>query len=331
MQDRDRSSFSRAVEAPALGWRAAARARPDRPGESILSEAWRACGAFERVTLAYLAWLIAAILVFHRNLPAAPRYVLIHAALMAAVVGLAGTAQRSQAGWLRFLHAWYFLPLWLFLFEELTGLVHLIFSGWFDVWLIRFDQVLTGVYPWEWLAQFSSPAMTDVMQFAYMTYLFALVALPALLYAKREERAFWAVLTSMAVAHYTVYIIAVLLPIESPYHAFAALRNAPLEGGAVTHLMELIERFGRVHGAAFPSAHVAGAFAALLGTWRYRRWLFWVHLPLFVLMVVSTVYGRYHYLGDGLAGLLVGAAGFWAGHWLISQHGATRGFASYRG
>lgn len=173
--------------------------------------------------------------------------------------------------------------------------------------------------------------MTDIMQFAYLTYFLALVALPALLYAKKEERAFWAVLTSMAVAHYTVYVIAVLLPVESPYHAFAALRSVPLAGGPVTHLMEFIERFGRVQGAAFPSAHVAGAFAALLGAWRYRRWLFWAHLPLFALMVVSTVYGRYHYLGDGLAGLLVGAAGFWAGHWLISRPGAARGLASCRG
>jgi membrane-associated phospholipid phosphatase len=323
-------SFS-TVEAPTLSWRAVAPARPDRTSKKVLTEAWRACGAFEKVTLAYLAWLIAAVLVFHRNLLAAPRHVIIHVALMVWVAALAWCAQRSQSGLLRFFHAWYFLPLWLFLFEELTGIVHLIFSGWFDVWLIRFDHALTGVYPWDWLAKFSSPSITDVMQFAYMTYFLALVALPALLYAKKEERAFWAVLVSMGVAHYTVYVIAVLLPVESPYHAFAALRSVPLAGGPVTHLMEFIERFGRVRGAAFPSAHVAGAFAALLGAWRYRRWLFWVHMPLFALMVISTVYGRYHYLGDGLAGLLVGAAGYWAGHhWLTSRPSAARSFAPCR-
>jgi len=287
-----------------------------------LDQVRAACGAFEWVTLTYLGWLIAAIFLFRKNLPAAPLYLLVHGSIAAGVVLLAWAGSRWDNSVLRFWRRWYFLPLWLFLFEELTRLVHLIYAGWFDSWLIRFDHALTGVYPWDWLAQFASPALNDFMQVMYMTYFLALVVLPGILYAEREWRAFWTVLTSMALAHYTVYIIAVLLPIESPYHAFAVLRQAPLAGGPATWLMDLIERFGRVHGAAFPSAHVAGAFAALLGAWRYRRWLFWIHLPLLILMIVSTVYGRYHYLGDGLAGLLLGLAAFYAGHWLMNRRGS---------
>jgi len=52
------------------------------------------------------------------------------------------------------------------------------------------------------------------------------------------------------------------------------------------------------------------AFVALLGARRYRPYLFWVFLPLFVAMCVSTIYGRYHYIADVLAGILVGALGF---------------------
>ncbi len=287
-----------------------------------LDEVRAACGAFEWVTLAYFGWLIAIIFLFRKNLPAAPFYLLIHVCVAAGIVLLAWANSCWDNSALRFWRCWYFLPLWLFLFEELTRLAHLIHPGWFDSWLIRFDYALTGVYPWDWLGQFANPALNDFMQAMYMTYFLALVVLPGILYAKMEWRAFWAVLTSMALANYTVYAIAVLLPIESPYHAFAQLQQVPLTGGPATWLMDLIERFGRVHGAAFPSAHVAGAFAALLGAWRYRRWLLWVHLPLLILMIVSTVYGRYHYLGDGLAGLLVGLAGFYAGHWLMSRHGS---------
>ena len=287
-----------------------------------LDQARAACGAFEWATLVYLGWVIVAIFLFRRNLPAAPIYLLAHVCVAAGIILLAMADSLRDNSVLRFWRCWYFLPLWLFLFEELTRLSHLIYPGWFDSWLIQFDHALTGVYPWDWLGQFASPALNDFMQVMYMTYFAALVVLPGILYAKREWRAFWAVLTSIAVAQYMVYVIAVLLPIESPYHAFAVLRQAPLAGGPATWLMDLIERFGRVHGAAFPSAHVAGAFAALLGAWRYRRWLFWIHLPLLILMIVSTVYGRYHYLGDGLAGLLVGLAGFYAAHWLMSRHGS---------
>jgi hypothetical protein len=44
-----------------------------------------------------------------------------------------------------------------------------------------------------------------------------------------------------------------------------------LNGGFSTALIEAIERYGRVHGAAFPSAHVAGSMVAILCAWRYRR------------------------------------------------------------
>jgi membrane-associated phospholipid phosphatase len=102
-----------------------------------------------------------------------------------------------------------------------------------------------------------------------------------------------------------------VFPIEGPYHTLRALQQGPLAGGPVTALMEFIQRFGRVHGAAFPSLHVAGTLVALLGARQYARRLFWVFLPLFAAMCVSTVYGRYHYAADVLGGLIVGAVGFW--------------------
>lgn len=74
--------------------------------------------------------------------------------------------------------------------------------------------------------------------------------------------------------------------------------------------------------AVFPSAHVSGPFVALLGAWRYCRRLFWVFLPFFLCMLVSTVYGRYHYIADVLAALVAGGVGFWLGHLLMKRRGA---------
>jgi membrane-associated phospholipid phosphatase len=172
------------------------------------------------------------------------------------------------------------------------------------------------------MAQFASPALNDSMQFAYMTYFLYLVILPGILYFGRERGAFWTVMVSTAIAHYSVYVISVLLPVESPYHSLAGLNPPPLAGGYCTALIRVIERFARVHGAAFPSAHVAGSTVALLASWRYRRWLFWVCLPFFVSMGVATVYGRYHYVADVLGGLAVGALGFAAGERLIKRKNA---------
>jgi membrane-associated phospholipid phosphatase len=61
-----------------------------------------------------------------------------------------------------------------------------------------------------------------------------------------------------------------------------------------------------IHTSVFPSAHVAAAFSAAFGMWRTLPEHKWVSRFLFVmalLIAVATVYGRYHYFADALAGL----------------------------
>ena len=53
------------------------------------------------------------------------------------------------------------------------------------------------------------------------------------------------------------------------------------------------------------------------------RALFWVFLPCFIAMCVSTIYGRYHYIADILAGILVGAVAFLLAERLMTVTGAN--------
>lgn len=320
------SSSSDASSDDAIPWSSGCASGMRDASSHILSR-WladlrRSCGAFEWVTFAYLVWLNAILLVFHRNVAHPARYFAIHVCVGLSIACLSLAALRSRSKILRFVRDWYPLPLYIGFFEELQGLVHIIFPGWLDRWLIEFDYNFAGVHPSVWLARFSNPLLNDFMQFAYMTYFLYLVILPAILYAKKDRLAFWTVMVSTALAHYSVYIIAVLFPIESPYHSLASFQTKPLVGGFFTGAIDFIEHFGRVHGAAFPSAHVAGSMVAILAAWRYRRWLFWICLPFFASMCVATIYGRYHYIADVLAGIAVGAFGFLAGDWLMMRKGA---------
>jgi membrane-associated phospholipid phosphatase len=294
-------------------------------------EALDACGAFEWVALAYLGLTGALILAFRNNLPGAQVHSSVIAGLVwfagqagvaALIVALSWTTERRSSAVLRFVRHWYPQAFFLFCFEELHYLVHLVFPGWCDRWLIGFDHWLAGVHPTVWFEQFARPALNDFMQMAYLSYFFYLPILAGILYARGEVRAFWTVMTSSVAAYTIGYLISIFFPVESPYHSLAALQRVELTGGFFTSLIGVIEHFGRVHGAAFPSAHVSGSLVALLGAWRYRRWLFWTFLPFFLCMLVATVYGRYHYIADVLAGLVVGAIGFGLGHWLMQWRGA---------
>jgi membrane-associated phospholipid phosphatase len=285
-------------------------------GPQILATPWwrvalRFCGPYEQVTLGYLGGLNLLLLVFHENLPGAAKYFLLHCAIAVGILGLAWAAEQHRSTVLHFARHWYPFVLFIFFFEELHYLVHLIFSGWFDRWLITFDYALFGAHPTVWMEQFATTAVNDLMAFFYLTYYLFTVVLVGVLYAKQEWRKFWTVMTATATAYVMGYLIALAFPIEGPYHTLRALQHGPLAGGPVTALMSVIQRFGRVHGAAFPSLHVAGAFVALIGARKFVRGLFLVFLPLFAAMCVSTVYGRYHYVADIFGGLIVGAVGFW--------------------
>jgi membrane-associated phospholipid phosphatase len=297
-----------------------------------LTAAWAACAAFEWVVLGYLGLSSALVVIFAENLAHPRRLIGVQVFMAIVVLALCGTQARvamcdsldattTQKFW-HFWRHWYPHLFFLFCFEELGHLVHLVSPGWRDAKLIAFDYWLTGVHPAIWLEQFATPARNDFMQFAYITYFTYLLALGGILYYRKDWRGYWSVMTYSAVAYAIGYVIAIFFPIESPWFSMAGSWHGELRGGPFTALIGFIEHYGRVRGAAFPSEHVAGSFAALWGAWRHRRWLFWVMLPLVLCMCVSTVYGRYHYVADIFGGMITGTLGYVIGGWLIRRSDA---------
>ena len=307
-----------------------------------LAAAWAACGTFECVALGYLGVSGTLIIFFAENLAHPVRLIGMQVSVAVLILLLCRTAARVAARqesgreegaeteatgksvcptftrifW-HFWRHWYPHLYFLFCFEELGRLVHLVQPEWQDAKLIAFDHWLTGVHPTVWLEQFATPALNDFMQFVYLTYFTYLLVVGGILYYRRDWRGYWSVMTYSAVAYAIGYVIAIFFPIESPWFSMAGAWHGPLQGGPATAAINFIEHYGRVRGAAFPSEHVAGAVAATWGAWRHRRWLSWVMLPLVACMCVSTVWGRYHYVADIFGGMITGTLGYVIGRWLL--------------
>ena len=317
--------------------------------------AWAACGAFEWIALGYLALSSSLIAVFAENLAHPLKLIGVQAVVAAVILALCWIEARggtdrnicptattdknvcttlgqktdrnvcptaAQKFW-HFWRYWYPHLFFLFCFEELGKLVHLVKPGWQDAKLIAFDQWLTGVNPSLWLERFAHPALNEFMQFAYFTYFVYLLVLGGILYYRRDLKGYWAVMTYSAAGYVLGYLISMFFPVQSPWFTLAGMWHGDLTGGPFTALIELIEKCGRVHGAAFPSQHVAGAVAAVWGAWRHRRWLFWIFLPLVLCMCLSTVYVRNHYVADVLGGMMTGTLGYVLGSWLMKTNGAA--------
>jgi membrane-associated phospholipid phosphatase len=335
---------SRAAEA-AMAWHAqcttaanTGRVAGEKEFGAIVTQeidaAWAACGAFEWIALGYLGLSSVLFAFFAENLAHPTRLIGAQALVAAFILILCRASVRSaeraqQLGgdsssrfW-RFWRHWYPHLFFLFCFEEMGRVVHLVNPGWEDAKLIAFDRWLTGINPSLWLDHLARPALTEFMEFSYFTYFLYLLILCGILYCRRDSKSYWAVMTYSAVGYVFGYVIGTLFPVQSPWFTMAGMWHGELTGGPFTALVNLIEKLGRVHGAAFPSQHVAGAMTALLGAWRHRRSLFWVFLPFVACMCVSTVYVRNHYAADVLGGLVTGTLGYVVGSWLMKTRGAV--------
>jgi len=274
----------------------------------------------DRLTLAYLVFSATLIAVCHQNIPRWATLLPIHFGLMAMIAGLAQARARKICG-LNLLSHWYPTLLFLFFFEEIGLIVHAIFPGWFDDILIKADYALFGAHPTVWIEQFSNYWLNEYMQLVYMSYFLLTIGLGAHLWLRGRREEFGVFIASTCAAYYLCYVTFVLFPIESPHHTLRHLQQVELAGGPITAFINLIEKHGRVHGGAFPSAHVAGAMVVLISAWRFARKIGYWLTPLVLSICVATVYGRYHYVMDVFAGILMAAIGCWIGSRLSSAVG----------
>jgi len=70
-----------------------------------------------------------------------------------------------------------------------------------------------------------------------------------------------------------------------------------------------------------PSSHVAVALVVLVYARRHHRLLYYLLSPLVASLLISTVYGRFHYISDVVAGLLVGGGSILLCDRLIKKKG----------
>jgi membrane-associated phospholipid phosphatase len=261
----------------------------------------------DKATLAYMAVLSLVILIFHRNLEHWWLFILINLGVCAAVeliVRAFGPRSGTVAPLLRH---WYPLLFFILLYEETRYLIHLVFPHSFDFAINRFELALFGVHPTVWMQKFVSPGLNEYMMFAYASYYLLLAVMGIGLYFSRKVKEFDGLLFTAAVAYYASYLGFVLFPVEGPRFALAHAHQVAIDGGFFTSFaLGLIHKAG-IRGAAMPSSHVAVALVVLVYARRHHRMLYRVLFPLVVSLLISTVYGRFHYVSDLAAGLVVGA------------------------
>jgi len=156
------------------------------------------------------------------------------------------------------------------------------------------------------------PVIPSILEIAYaLVYTLAPFAI-AMLYAYRRREMVDEFLFIFAVAVLLCYAQFPFWPSDPPRVVFLG-QDLPSYPTVFRRFnLWMLGNYG-IHTSVFPSAHVAGAFAAAFAAFRTLPERPWVSRSLLViasLIAIATVYGRYHYLSDALAGLLVALVAF---------------------
>lgn len=264
-------------------------------------------------------WLILGFLVYAialgTLLPVAPSVrhlvMLLNVAILAAYIGLIVVDRTKPALIFSVSRDWASLALIVLAYREIgwfaqPHLEHSLETSW-----VAWDRVVlrggaTAVI------ESIGPVIPSILEISYaLVYTLAPFALAMLyVYGRREKVDQFLFIFALAVL--LCYAQFPFWPSEPPRVVFRG-EDLPSYETIFRHFnLWMLGNYG-IHTSVFPSAHVAGAFAAAFGTMRTlpeRRWVSQFLLVIASLIAIGTVYGRYHYLSDAVAGLILSLVAF---------------------
>ena len=195
------------------------------------------------------------------------------------------------------------LPLYatVLIYAMADGLIVLVQgSRTYDAALADLDVALLGGHASVWMQRFTSPLVTEVLSLCYFLHL----VLPTLVLGfilLRSPRAEFVEASQAFVIMMTCGLVGyVLVPAVGPRYTLPY--DVDLQGRLIGSLNEALINSTRLPRDVFPSLHVGLSAILLVYTWRSSRALALATLPFVVGNWIATVYLRYHYVVDLIAG-----------------------------
>ena len=253
---------------------------------------------------------------FHRAVPDWLTLVLVNIAVSAFVVAIAYLDERKPNKAVTFIHFWYIVPLIFLTFKELYHMVAPIHGVDYDYLLIAADRWLFGVDPTVWLAHFAAPILTEVLQIAYSSF-YILLMIPAIeLYWKGDHKRLLVFVFIMMYGFFLSYLGYFILPAVGPrfiLHDFDAM-NQDLPGLFLTNMLRDFVNAGEsipagvpnpidfIQRDVFPSGHTMMTLILMYFGWKHRMKTRHLITIMGTLLIIGTVYLRYHYVIDLIGG-----------------------------
>ena len=193
-----------------------------------------------------------------------------------------------------------------------------------DWLLLQWDRALIGETPavaWEgWLR----PWAEDLAMAGYLFFFYYLIAGPGY-YCIRDLRLFRKCMVGLFTLYGLAFMSYTVLPAGGP-HRWLTFQT-PLHGPWLLDWTLKPVNAASNGVDVFPSVHVAVSCYLLLFDWRHQRRRFWWYLLPCLILWFATLYLRFHYFVDDVAGVVAALAGVWMAE---QYEAATRSQQTFR-
>lgn len=263
------------------------------------------------VTFGYVLILTILVIIHRERIPLWPIYPIIHSVSVSGILLIVYLSERFPNTISFLLRNWYQFFCIPLAFRELNYLIHPINPEDIDRVLVEWDHSIFGVHPTVWLEKITFPILTEYLQIIYSTFYFLPLVLGAILWRKRMYREFQEVLLGVITTFYVSYLGYIAFPALGPRFEIAHLQTVPLKGILFADwLREALNTLERIQRDAFPSGHTGVTLVILYYSYRYHRNSFPFFLVIISSLIFSTVYLRYHYVVDVMAGFVLALVSF---------------------
>ncbi len=200
-----------------------------------------------------------------------------------------------------------------------------------DYVFLAIDYKIFGFYPYVYLEKYSNPYLTEIMQLSYCFYYLMPFILGIYLLKKGTQEDFQKALFLVLLCFYLSYVGYMIFPALGPRFSIAYMFQNELNG---IYFAEKINTFlNSLEGIkrdAFPSGHVGISLLILLIFYKYNKKIFLINLLPVTLLIISTVYCRYHYFIDVIGGFLLTVVTLLIGNLYYSFWLTKNGRSSYK-
>lgn len=270
----------------------------------------------ESVTIVFLLVLLSVTMVFYKEIPDLQRVIFIYSALVIIQITLIHVSKKASRNGVIDFSARFIFPVVcvLIIFNSLEQVVHYINPNDIDPLLIRLDYLIFNGYPTVMMEPIYNPLLTDILQLSYTSYYFLPISLGLVLKLKGMDGEFDRMVFITLLCFYLSYVGYMLFPALGPRFTMNHLQSTEMKGlffaEPIQRLLSSIEGIKR---DAFPSGHTAISLVVLGIAYRYQKAFFHITMPIVVMLIISTVYCRYHYVVDVIGGIFLAILAYWIG------------------